>query len=679
METAPSMPTFECAEDEPDDGFGALPARKNDKGEPASTENAVADQRQSNEEDREASSPPVLEGHWQQLPGVPRPNSGTGPRYLAWSEHGHVAVFPEDRRVELIFSSIPGRPQRLPDTIGLNMAAISPHACCLASRGDGSDGGSQMLIRPAERWDKAVFAAALGYPNEVVEAVACGDEFAACLTSRRVLRVYTLSGVPIGVISVSGEPVTMVARSGCLFVVTRAAGLGTPELDQDDALDFRVLEISSRSQRAAGRLPLSPGARLRWIGFSNEFAPLTLDTEGVVRALLGSGPGSWGPANGGGAEWTVVHQFTHKGSQDGVWMVGCQHSSLLIASISDSCETANPVGRQFEPQPAEIVEGLGQVAGVDNMTETDTEGRRFGFGAPLRDVPWTFSLGQLACAGSLLANAFRESMVMRHVEDVGLATEEGDEKIVREYRATRFKSALFLFASLIKGGEQERALDVASNLLAVAGGSGPLANAQALAERAGLLKLADRIAELPRIPLSAAATNAGIAAKPGPAFSAVAPQMVKSESKPLFGPGEGEENQDQVETEVQETPAPTPARVRQAGASPINTTPGTAIANDEFLNSRQPALSPTSIRHQPAISPTPEQSMSAASEVATAAPTMSARPAAARSNPFARRQQRPQNAIRTPHLLRDALGGGTIPGAPQQELAEPPKKIQRHV
>lgn len=661
MEIPTKENSIECDEDEPDDDFGAVSSARACRGkqkldkEMHDTEK-VEDQDSAEEERQETSRPPLLEGPWHQLQGVPRPNSDKGPRYLAWSEHGHVAVFPEELRMEIVFSSIPDAPQRIPDTIGLNMAAISPRACCFACGGHGSDGVSQMLIRPAEKWDKAVFGATLGYANEVVEAVACGDDFAACLTSKRVLRVYSLSGVPIAVISVPGESVAMSARGGCLFVVTRDGGLGAPEEGEDESLDFRLLEVSSRSQRAAGRLPISACARLRWIGISDEFAPVTVDTDGVVRALLGSGPGSWGPANGGGAEWTVLHQFSQEIAQGGlVWMVGCRHSSLLVACAGDKVA---PGECQVEPQPPEVIGGVGLSASQEKVDIVPGE-RNFGFGAPLREIPWTFSFGQLASAGPLLVNAVRESTIARHVEDVGFACEEGGEKVVRESRSSRFKSALFLFASLIKSGEQEKALDVVSNLIAVAGGSGPLANAQALAERAGLLKLADRIADLPRIPWSAIAANAGIVAKPGT-------RVPEQASRPLFDPGEGEETQDKSRTRISEAAQMTPPRAKENPEARIDTTPSPNLA-DSTLNFGQ----------VPVMSKSAPAQAAAASDAPAPAPVA---PAAGSSNPFARRQQRSPQATKTPHLLRDALGGGSIPVLPpQQGLNEPPLKNQRLV
>jgi len=74
-----------------------------------------------------------------------------------------------------------------------------------------------------------------------------------------------------------------------------------------------------------------------------------------------------------------------------------------------------------------------------------------------------------------------------------------------------------LFGQFVKAGEVERALDVARHSLAVGtGGSKLLTKAQEFAERAGLHKLADEVAALPRV------TPAGAAATPAPAPAAAA-------------------------------------------------------------------------------------------------------------------------------------------------------------
>ena len=76
--------------------------------------------------------------------------------------------------------------------------------------------------------------------------------------------------------------------------------------NEDNELDFRLLDVKSRPAlparvwvdamemlatarsasrtrmaRAAGHLPLSEGARLRWLGISEDFVPLTLGPAGM--------------------------------------------------------------------------------------------------------------------------------------------------------------------------------------------------------------------------------------------------------------------------------------------------------------------------------------------------------------------------------------------------------------
>ena len=89
-------------------------------------------------------------------------------------------------------------------------------------------------------------------------------------------------------------------RLGCAHGSWQPVVMGA-DLHQDDELDFRLLDVkarlsrhvlakhssqspvahSARMERAGGLLPLSEGARLRWIGISTDFVPLTLGAAGL--------------------------------------------------------------------------------------------------------------------------------------------------------------------------------------------------------------------------------------------------------------------------------------------------------------------------------------------------------------------------------------------------------------
>merc|ERR550514_918486 len=109
------------------------------------------------------------------------------------------------------------KPHRVLDR--LSMASLHGDLCALASCGDSKGGGpSRLLVRPRERWERPFFAAALGGQDERVEVIACGEGFAAALTSRQLLRIFGPSGLPLSVASVPGPAVALAARGPLLLV-----------------------------------------------------------------------------------------------------------------------------------------------------------------------------------------------------------------------------------------------------------------------------------------------------------------------------------------------------------------------------------------------------------------------------------------------------------------------------
>ncbi|CAE7616727.1 wdhd1 [Symbiodinium natans] len=508
----------------------------------------------------------TLAGAWQQLEGTPRPPSH--PRFLAWNGFGHVASYPDQMRIEVCRNG-EEKPMGLPDYDGLHLAAMSEGALCLAARKTAS-GGSRVLIRPTHRWEKALFSAPLS-SAESPDAIGCGEDFVAVLTSSRLLRLFSFSGLPLGLLSLPGPGVALAARGRMLLVVSRSPGTE----DEDDELDFRLLDVKSRVDRAAGHLPLSEGARLRWLGISTDFVPLTVDTSGVVRALLGSGAGCSGGAGWGmNAEWTPVLSL---GEEEGpFWVVDAPSCSLVVVELLDNKE---PWPRPHQAESASL---------------TDTPGPQpfFGVGGSVasRRLPWRMSLGSFPAAGEAIEAAFREQLLLKHLKDMlemDVLNEQQQQEV--EAMGKRCKSGVLkLFTHLAKCDEVERAHHVARFYLANMDGTAKvLEMAGTLAEKAKQHKLADAIAALPR-----------------------PEQTVKKvpDLPPLFKPGEFED----------------PGSNTRAAGKPTSEEPSSAI----------PEKSSRAAETQVASSAVPAWYVAAGD---APAPSASAAPSAP-SNPFARKR-----------------------------------------
>ncbi|CAK0849191.1 unnamed protein product [Prorocentrum cordatum] len=236
---------IECTEDEPDDDFrpGVVdPAAADESGGRLEVAEAAAQQQAAEPaaqppeggaaaaggepgaagaEAEAARAPPGQGGEGdgegepsqaerpRQLEGTAAPTAAGGRRVLAWNDQGQVVVHAEQNRVEVRREGR-GEPQRFPPFEGLEMAAVSAGCCCLGA-GAGS-AAPRLVLRPAEAWEKESFAVPLGGPDEAPEAVACGEDFAAALTSKRLLRVYSANGLPMGLASVPGRAVGLAAR-----------------------------------------------------------------------------------------------------------------------------------------------------------------------------------------------------------------------------------------------------------------------------------------------------------------------------------------------------------------------------------------------------------------------------------------------------------------------------------
>lgn len=405
-----------------------------------------------------------LEGAWQQLEGTPRTQAC--PKFLVWNEYGHVASYPDLLRVE-IHRNGEEKSQVIKDYDGLQLAAVSEGVVCLASTSS-SPTGARIQLRPTQRWEKAVFSAPLGHGNESPEAIASGQDFVAVLTSSRLLRLYTFSGLPLGLLSMPGQSVALSARGSLLLVVTRAPG------GEEDELEFRLLDTKSRSERTAGHLPLSEGALLRWVGFTEEMVPVAIDTMGVVRALLGAGAGSWG-SHHLGAEWTQLLSLdTEEGE---LWAVNATSNGLVVVEV------------ETEPCPphAKVLAG-----------EVHTAAAEFGFGGlkPTRTIPWFMPLGAFPSGGEAIEFTFREQLLLRHQQAL-LTSDLQDASRVETVEKKYKTSVLKLFTHFAKSGEVERAHHVAQFYLAkVNGGDKVLEMACKLAESAKQYKLADEITSL---------------------------------------------------------------------------------------------------------------------------------------------------------------------------------------
>lgn len=97
----------------------------------------------------------------------------------------------------------------------------------------------------------------------VLQAVAVGDNWTSIATNKLQLRVFTLTGVQLHIMSIPGPVVAMSGHGSFLLVVYHA---GNP-LPNEQSLGFKLLDLQRQQQIIADqRLPLTKKSILSWVG-----------------------------------------------------------------------------------------------------------------------------------------------------------------------------------------------------------------------------------------------------------------------------------------------------------------------------------------------------------------------------------------------------------------------------
>lgn len=112
--------------------------------------------------------------------------------------------------------------------------------------------------------------------EEEVRAVALGTSWVAAVTSLNFLRIFTEGGLQRCVVSLDGPVVTASGFGDELVVVTHSSA---PLPSNEQMLEFRVFNVSNGTQPVRGRLPLTPGSSLSWLGFSEEGQLSSFDSK----------------------------------------------------------------------------------------------------------------------------------------------------------------------------------------------------------------------------------------------------------------------------------------------------------------------------------------------------------------------------------------------------------------
>ncbi|CAG9570522.1 conserved hypothetical protein [Leishmania major strain Friedlin] len=170
-------------------------------------------------------------------------------------------------------------------------------------------------------------------PGETVRCMAAGIRYVAVATSH-YLRIFSLSGLELAVLSKSQRIVTMVGTSSRKLMSSFKADfdpLVIINLTGTGELQMEVIDVGARTSALPPRtvplteLPDGSTHQLQWLGWSEDGLLHIVDTAGVVRQFTEDWGGSWVP---------VYDPRTLVDQSYALWVYGISENALLAYRYS---------------------------------------------------------------------------------------------------------------------------------------------------------------------------------------------------------------------------------------------------------------------------------------------------------------------------------------------------------
>lgn len=295
-------------------------------------------------------------------------------RYLVWNSVGNITLREEslENRVEIRFTdaSSGNRNEAFADRLGYVMGALGYDGAAFATSAD--EPSPETLGRDEADIDhipKAVKGSTLFYhafpgaqhldgvnenfkvvlsDGEEIQALAVGAGYVVAATSKRLLRVFTSTGIEISVTSLPGPVVCLVALQETFAVIYHAA----LPMEETFVMHADVWKVHWRQGYLLRNLtqgvsvPLSRKANIEWVGFDVDTQSLlVLDSQGIMSGLFSStGRFHWTPLfNIHAVRKTMDHRY---------WPIMVKHARLVYVLLNGESKPA------IYPQPVVSTKGL---------------------------------------------------------------------------------------------------------------------------------------------------------------------------------------------------------------------------------------------------------------------------------------------------------------------------------
>ena len=277
--------------------------------------------------------------------------------YLVWNCVGTITSRQDNinRRIEIKFSNTngPNKQEAFPDNDEFTMAALCQEGALFANNPKAQAEDDPDERDPSSRPGSVIhYHAFPGHVSlhgandnftvtlangEVALAVAVGSGWAAVATSRRLLRIFSSTGLQLSVTWLLGPVLCMTGHADTLAIFYhRAAPLDAPNVD------VVVLKLTqggtSWQQVCSLPVPLTAGAKLSWAGFSYDGGYLVImDSEGLLSTLLRYAGWSWVPVlDTHAVRKSIDHEY---------WPIGVKNGRLLYVLLNGESKPS------FHPQP----------------------------------------------------------------------------------------------------------------------------------------------------------------------------------------------------------------------------------------------------------------------------------------------------------------------------------------
>ncbi|KAK4426922.1 hypothetical protein Salat_1461000 [Sesamum alatum] len=255
--------------------------------------------------------------------------------FLCYNMLGSITTMEHDgySHIEIDFHDTSSGPRvpAMTDYFGFTMASLNENGSVFANPCKGEKNMSTLMYRPFSSWaNNSEWS--MRFEGEEVRAIALGNAWVAAVTSLNFLRIFSEGGLQRYILSLDGPVVTAAGYKDELAVVTHSS----PSLPTDEQmLEFRVFNIAHGTQPLRGRLPLTPGSCLTWLGFSEEGHLSSFDSKGVLRVFTSQYGGSWLP---------LFSASKLKKPDENYWVAGLSASKLfcIVCKSPESFPQSTP-------------------------------------------------------------------------------------------------------------------------------------------------------------------------------------------------------------------------------------------------------------------------------------------------------------------------------------------------